>query len=272
MKRAAIIIYGHDSNKIMFWVLGKLNEIGKIGIELDEEYHELIIFEVPHTIENKYKIKQRRIIERFCRDNNIQSIFYVDDKDEQTENAWYGIKVLCILRELERITGEAISGKSYGIISDTLNWILIDAISGEASSIMILKKDLDQSVMEGLYKKIMAETGLSIAYVDDVKFLISQSRIVLSEGSTPVLTHISLKNVLITPKQIDIIRPDDILMKYEEAIAKTIIKLESNKNILKIASFFPFVYFMNSQGNIMNKEQIRLFLARNNKTLTIQKC
>lgn len=272
MKKAAIIIYGYNSNKIMFWVLGKPFEIGRISIELDEEAYEIVIFEVPHTKENKYKIKLKRIIEKFCGENNIQSIFYADDKDEQLESAWYAIKILCVLREIEIITGEAISGKSYGIVSSSLNQVLIEAISEEASSIMILRKGLDQTAMEKLYKKIMIDKGLSVAYVNDVSFLMNQSRIVLWESSAPVSSNISLGKVLISTQQIDIMKPDDVQIKYEEEIGKIIIKLAYKMNILKIASHFPFVYFLDSQGYIMKREQVCLSLTRSNKPLTIQKC
>ena len=98
MKRAAIIGYGENSGKIKFWLLGKPSEIGRINIEIGGEAYEIFIFEVPHTKEIKHKIKEKRIIHKFCGENNIQFVFPVDEMDEKLNSIWLSIKILCILR------------------------------------------------------------------------------------------------------------------------------------------------------------------------------
>jgi len=272
MKRAAIIVYGNNSNRLIFWVLGRPYEAGKINMELGKETYELFILEVPNTKENKYKIKQRRIIEKFCGENNIRPLFYIDDKDEELDSIWYSIKILCILREIEIIIGKGVYNRSFGIVTNALNKVLLEAISEEASSILILKTGLDEIAMEELYKKIMQDKGLSIAFVDDVKFLINQSEILLWESKTPISPSINVEKVLLFSQQADHSKPDTILMKYKEEIAKAIIRLASDMNIWEMTSCFPFVYFLDEGGNYLSNEQIRRLLARSNKPLTIQKC
>lgn len=269
MKRAAIVTYGYDSNRIMFWVLGKPCELGRIIIELGDEDYELLIFEVPYAKESKYKIKQKRIIERFCGENNIQCAVYADDEDDKIDNFWYVVKLLCVLREIEAINKEAIFSKSFGIVSNTLNQLLLDAISEEASSITILKTGQDQADMEKLHKKIMEEKGLSVVYADDISALISQSRVVLWETSSPMTPHISLEKVFILPKCE--MENEALLLKYEQQIGKAVIKLSYDEDVFKIASYFPFVHFIDTQGNPMKKDQVRRAIARSNKILTIQK-
>lgn len=280
MKRAAIIVYGNNSGRIRFWFLGRPCEIGKLNIEIGGESYEIFIFEVPHTKEIKHKIKEKRIIHKFCGENNIQFVFHVDETDEKLNSIWLSIKILCVLREVGIIRGEDVLSQSFGIISDTLNPILMEAISEEASSIIALKTGSNDASMKELHKKIMEEKGLSIAFVNDIEFLLNQSKIILWDGLIPAERYknalmsacIDMRRVLILPKHSGPLQPDSVMIRFEDEIAKAIIKFAPDTDIWKTASYFPFVCFLDEQGNPVDKERIRRLFLRSNKALTIQKC
>lgn len=183
MKKAALILYGDSTNKIMFWILGRPYDIGNINIELDGETYEIFIFEIPYTKDIKHKTRQRKLVDRFLREQGIQSVFYIDDVDEELESIWSAVKITKAIEEIGTILGECIFNKNFGIISENMDPILIETISAEASSIMILKMEQDKSIMEELHKKIIKEMGLSIAFVNDIKHLIKQSEVIIWENS-----------------------------------------------------------------------------------------
>ncbi|MGI5998558.1 MAG: hypothetical protein ACOX89_07850 [Lutispora sp.] len=280
MKKAALILYGDSTNKIMFWILGRPYDIGNINIELDGETYEIFIFEIPYTKDIKHKTRQRKLVDRFLREQGIQSVFYIDDVDEELESIWSAVKITKAIEEIGTILGECIFNKNFGIISENMDPILIETISAEASSIMILKMEQDKSIMEELHKKIIKEMGLSIAFVNDIKHLIKQSEVIIWENSELGKRYKNLfpsliiheKGILLLTKIIKDFDLDDLKIKYSEEIGKLIIKLSSKRNVSQIASYFPHVHFYNEQGEELEKGWIGRQLKRNNIILTIQKC
>lgn len=280
MKKAALILYGDSTNKIMFWILGRPYDIGNINIELDGETYEIFIFEIPYTKDIKHKTRQRKLVDRFLREQGIQSVFYIDDVDEELESIWSAVKITKAIEEIGTILGECIFNKNFGIISENMDPILIETISAEASSIMILKMEQDKSIMEELHKKIIKEMGLSIAFVNDIKHLIKQSEVIIWESSELGKRYKNLfpsliiheKGILLLTKIIKDFDLDDLKIKYSEEIGKLIIKLSSKRNVSQIASYFPHVHFYNEQGEELEKGWIGRQLKRNNIILTIQKC
>lgn len=280
MKKAALILYGDSTNKIMFWILGRPYDIGNINIELDGETYEIFIFEIPYTKDIKHKTRQRKLVDRFLREQGIQSVFYIDDVDEELESIWSAVKITKAIEEIGTILGECIFNKNFGIISENMDPILIETISAEASSIMILKMEQDKSIMEELHKKIIKEMGLSIAFVNYIKHLIKQSEVIIWESSELGKRYKNLfpsliiheKGILLLTKIIKDFDLDDLKIKYSEEIGKLIIKLSSKRNVSQIASYFPHVHFYNEQGEELEKGWIGRQLKRNNIILTIQKC
>ncbi|HCJ58566.1 MAG TPA: hypothetical protein DHV55_15300 [Clostridiaceae bacterium] len=77
---------------------------------------------------------------------------------------------------------------------------------------------------------------------------------------------------MILPKHSGPLQPDSVMIRFEDEIAKAIVKFAPDTDIWKTASYFPFVCFLDEQGNPVDKERIRRLFLRSNKALTIQKC
>jgi len=279
MRRAALILYGEQSNKIMFWVLGKPNEIGFIHLNLEEEY-EILILEIPYPKDEKNKAKADKIVNKFLRSNNIEYAFYINQEDKELNSTWHTIKILNIIKEVSRILGVNLFNQSFGIISDRIEHKLIEALSEEAASIMILKSKENEKNMVELYNKIITETGLSLAFVQEIEYLIEQSKTIIWEASSTMEKYNSLlpypiinsNRILISPKEIKDWDTGGIELKYSEEIGKFIIMLLSKKSIWDIASCFPYLYFLSEDGETIEKLNKGQYFAKDNKALTIQKC
>jgi len=280
MKRVALILYGDQSNKIVFRVLGKPHEIGIIHINLGEEEYEVFIFEIPYPKDEKNKSKADKVVNKFLRTNNIERALYINKEDEELNNMWHTVKVLSIIKEASRNSGINLFRESFGIISDCTEHRLIEALSKDAASIMILKSKENERNINELYYKIINETGLSLVFVEEMEYLIEQSKVVICEDSSIMEKYKSLfpypvidfNKTLISPKEIKDWDTCGIELKYNEEIGKFIIMLLSNKNIWDIVSSFPYLYVLNE-----NKESIGIlaeeyFITEDKNSLTILKC
>ncbi|SHJ09101.1 hypothetical protein [Lutispora thermophila] len=273
MKRAAIVVHSHNANRIMFWVLGKPRQIGSINVLLGGEEYHISIFEIPYVKDDKHKEKQRAITDKFLKEEDIKYILYADEVDEELERIWATVKIIRILEEIGSVVEEYFLNKSFGIIGKKPDTILLEALSREASSIIVLNEGQDVSLMEELHKKIITETGLSIAFISDASYLINQSRIIILESSDEVEKYkrilpyppLCVKETLVMPKVKDEYNSNTLEIKYAEEIGKLIAKIISEKNIREITCYYPNIYFLKENGILTN-------LKKSNKILTIQKC
>jgi len=280
MKRAALILYGEQYNKIMFRVLGKPHEIGVIHINLGEEEYEVFMLEIPYPNDEKNKAKADKIVNKFLKSNNIEHALYINQEDEDLNSIWHTIKVLSIIKEASRICGVNLFSESFGIISNRIGSKLIEALSKDAASIMILKKDKDKRNIEELYHKIINETGLSLVFVEEMEYLIEQSKVIICEDSSIMEKYKSLfphpvidvNRILISPKEIMDWDTCGIELKYNEEIGKFIIMLLSNKNIWDMVSCFSYLYVLNGEGESALNLSEEYFLAGDKNSLTILKC
>jgi len=280
MKKAALILYGNNTNRLSFMGFGKPHKIGNVNVELDGEKYELFLLEIPYTKDLRHKARQIKLVNRFAREQEVQYIYYIDDMDKELESIWSTVKIIKAIEDIETISEECIFNKRFGIISENIDSNLVEALSREASSLTILKIKQDKPDMEELHKKIIIETGLSIAFVNDVQNLIDQSDVIIWQNSEVSERYINLlpdtiireKGIIVLSRIIKDFELADLKIKYSNEIGKLIIKLLSKRNIWEIASCFPSVHFYNEQGEELEKEWIRRQLKRNNKILTIQKC
>lgn len=280
MKRAALILYGEQYNKIMFRVLGKPHEIGVIHINLGEEEYEVFMLEIPYPNDEKNKAKADKIVNKFLKSNNIEHALYINQEDEDLNSIWHTVKVLSIIKEASRNSGINLFRESFGIISDCTEHRLIEALSEDAASIMILKSKENERNINELYHKIINETGLSLVFVEEMEYLIEQSKVIICEDSSIMEKYKSLfpypvvdfNRVLVSPKEIMDWDKYGIELKYNEEIGKFIIMLLSNKNIWDIVSFFPYLYVSNENEESIGSLTEEYFFTEDKKNLTIQKC
>jgi len=280
MKKAALVLYGNSTSRFSFLGFGKPHKLGNANVELDGENYELFLIEIPNAKDLRHKARQIKLVNRFAREQDIQYISYIDDMDKELESIWSTVKIIKAIEEIENISGECIFNKSFGIISENIDYNLVEALSREASNLTILKIKEDKPAMIELHRKIMIETGLSIAFVNDIKHLIEQSEVIIWQKSGLDKKYYNLlpdtviheKGIIVLAKIIKDFDSDDLKIKYSEELGKFIIKLLSKRNIWEIASCFPSVHFFNEQGEELEKGWIGRQLKRNNKILTIQKC
>jgi len=280
MKKAALILYGDGTNRLSFLGFGKPHNIGNVNVELDGENYELFLLEIPYSKDLRHKARQIKLVNRFAREHDMQFICYIDDMDKELASIWSTVKIIKAIEEIEVILREDIFCKNFGIISENIDSNLVEALSREASSLMIMTMEQDKTAMEELHKKIITETGLSIAFANDIKHLIEQSEVIVWQNSEAAKRYINLlpdtiiheKGIIVLPNIIEGFELDDLKIKYSEEIGKLIIKLLHKSNIWEIASCFPHVHFYNEQGKELEKGWIGRQLRRNNKILTIQKC
>lgn len=280
MKRAAIVLHSDNANRIAFWILGKPHQVGSINLQLDGEDYEIIMFEVPYAKDDKQKAKQRKTIDKFLKEEDVQYILYTDEADQKLERIWSTVKIIRILEEIGSITGECLLNQSFGIISKELDPILLEAISREASSMMVLKAEQDRSIMEEMHKKIITETGLSMAFISDAKYLIKQSRVIILDDSEAadeykgVLPYppINVKETLLLPAMKDYCDSNSLEIRYAEEIGKLIAKIMSAKDLREITCYYPNIHLSKEYEHELREKGILTNLKKSNKILTIQRC
>ena len=183
MNRAAILIEGKGFDKNLSMLFKKPRVTGKILIEINKEKYEIIVLQVPCSNNLESLDRNRKIAEKYCHKKGLQHLIYSKVQDLNTKNKLIAIKILCSLRVIENTNRISLFNKRFGIIYNTLNPLLIDALSREALSIIILDQGFDIWGMENLYQKVMRDKGLSIVYTKDIISLIEKSDVIVGENT-----------------------------------------------------------------------------------------
>lgn len=182
MKRAALVVEGEGFGKSISMLFGKPWQLGKVSFNVNEEEYEIILLEVPYTNNPKAEKKSKDIVEKYCKNMDIQALIYKNTQDDKTDEKLIAIKIVNTLQKIENSKVIDLFKKRFGIILNSLNPMLIDALSIEASSIIIMDQGFDREKTEKLYQEIIRDKGLSIVYTKDLTVLIKKSDIILCEN------------------------------------------------------------------------------------------
>lgn len=182
MKRAAIITEGKGFGKNISMFFRKPWQLGEVSFNINDEEYEIIILEVPYNNNPKSYNKSKHIVEKYCENRGIHTLLYQKVQDANINEKLTAIKIIYTLQRAEYSKKIDIFKKRFGIIFNSLNPMLIDTLSIEASSIIILDQEFDREKTEKLYQEIIRDKGLSIVYTKDLTALIKKSDIILCEN------------------------------------------------------------------------------------------
>lgn len=189
MNRAAIVIESKGFDKNLSMIFKKPWIAEKILIEINKEEYEITVLQVPYSNNLESLDRNRKVVEKYCHKKGLQRLIYDKAQELSTKDKLIAIKILCSLIMMENTDRINIFNKRFGIIFNNLNPLIIDALSREASSIIILDQEFDTWEMEKLYQKVIKDKGLSIVYTKDLTSLIEKSDIIIGENTLSIEKH-----------------------------------------------------------------------------------
>lgn len=246
MNRAALVVQGEGFGKSISMFFGKPRQLAKVSYNINGEEYEIILLEVPYTNNPKAEKKSKDIIEKYCKNIGIQTLIYKKPQDDNTDEKLIAIKIMYTLRKVGDSNGIDVLKKRFGIIFNSLNPMLIDALSIEATSIIIADMGLDREKTEKLYQEIIRDKGLSIVYAKDLTVLIEKSDIILCENPIILETYKDLlfgkivlcndwNKIMLLPKPISSFDLDLFDANYHDDIIEIFLSFNDGISVWKAA-------------------------------------
>ena len=244
MNRVAIALRTESFIKNVSMLLGKLIISEKLKIKIKNEDYEIIIVEMPYSTDTKTIERSRKIFEKYCEKKGLHMIDGESTSCDE-KNKIYAIKVLSSLEALKDTKGLEIRNKKFGVTCRKLNPILIEALSYDSLSIVIFDREFNLSKKEKLYKKIIVDKGLSIAYTKDRDPLMKNSDIIIGDNfadKSIILDKISIiedwEEVILLPKGLCLENDGFSKNNFNHQIIKVFLYFNRDMEVRDIASSF----------------------------------
>ena len=249
MNRAAVIIEGKGFDRNLSMLFGKPWQLGRVLFNINDKEYEIIILEVPYINNPKSQNKRKQIVEKYCKNIDIHTLIYKKTKDADIDERLIAIKIICTLRKVENTNKIGIFKKRFGIIFNNLNPLFIEALSIEASSIIILNREFERDKTEKLYEKIIRDTGLSIVYTKDLTVLIEKSDAILCENTgvsknykgllfDKIILFNDWNKTILLPRPINYVGADSLEVSYNDEIIEAFLSFNNGISVWNAAKCF----------------------------------